>query len=521
MKLARRDYEGRSWIKIGDEPTDLVIGVFKLNSDGTDYDYDNPKNFYKRIKTVHPEAQNAMEIEQKNLDILQKWILKSHKDAILNNVDISNGLHGKFTFSCFINGGWTDEEPMTLNEIFEKYKKCFLGWEFVHAFIRIEAQMLEYEQQNVIEVSPEIEDIIEMGDIMEIESGINGEDFDDETYGEGSDQEFDSFNNQEEWIEPDNYNGDDTNDYGIPNEYPTNIHETSYKCENCDKLFWNPENLTAHVKNVHERVKEFQCNECEEAFFYKFQLSSHQRRIHEGVTNDFSCEPCGKEYRSKWSLKMHVNSVHDKVTYPCDFCEKIYKEETGLQYHVQSKHIEGNDVYQCQQCDSSFVMEARLRNHVKVVHEKVKDVPCPRCEKMFKNNSDMKVHVKLIHDKIRDYVCNHCNKAFGTCWTMQKHIDHVHKKIKEFKCVPCDKDFSCSSSFKKHVLRIHESGKAFNCKDCHKVFKMEYDRLKHYQIVHLKLKNYKCDFCDLTFGQSSNKHTHMKKYHLEQLNKDV
>ena len=51
MKLARRDYEGRSWIKIGDEPTDLVIGVFKLNSDGTDYDYDNPKNFYKRIKT--------------------------------------------------------------------------------------------------------------------------------------------------------------------------------------------------------------------------------------------------------------------------------------------------------------------------------------------------------------------------------------------------------------------------------------------------------------------------------------
>ena len=129
MEEVRKLYEGRSWIRKGDEPKELMIGIFEPNIDKTDYKYEKPKQFYKRIKTG-----NSTDLEQKNLQIIQKWILRSHIDIILNNVDIADSLEGKFTFSCFINGGWTDEEPMTFNGIFEKYKSCFLGWEFVHAF---------------------------------------------------------------------------------------------------------------------------------------------------------------------------------------------------------------------------------------------------------------------------------------------------------------------------------------------------------------------------------------------------
>ena len=51
MDELRKLYEGRSWIKNGGVPKDLMIGVLETNKDKTDYDYEKPKKFYKRIKT--------------------------------------------------------------------------------------------------------------------------------------------------------------------------------------------------------------------------------------------------------------------------------------------------------------------------------------------------------------------------------------------------------------------------------------------------------------------------------------
>ena len=291
MEEVRKLYEGRSWIKHGDEPKELMIGVFEPNVDKTDYDYEKPKKFYKRIKTG-----NSTDLEQKNLQIIQKWILRSHKDIILNNVNILDDLEGKFTFTCFINGGWTDEEPMTFNEIFEKYKSCFLGWEFVHAFIRIDGQntsneyfeivkMEEYDELDADEssysdtsdneTSNEEEEIIKVD--IKSQDAQSLENYEDQSLElkEILKPELTPFSNDQNTIFVDEFpmitepitshsfkeSGKSESSSNKP------IFETiDTKCDFCGKRFWDEEILRNHIYNTHEKIKTLKCDSCEESF---------------------------------------------------------------------------------------------------------------------------------------------------------------------------------------------------------------------------------------------------------------
>jgi len=69
------------------------------------------------------------------------------------------------------------------------------------------------------------------------------------------------------------------------------LSESKYKCNQCEKVFKNPQHLRRH-ETVHSGVK-FSCNLCESSFSRKDKLTAHMRKKHSQDAYDDSmlCEP--------------------------------------------------------------------------------------------------------------------------------------------------------------------------------------------------------------------------------------
>ena len=53
---------------------------------------------------------------------------------------------------------------------------------------------------------------------------------------------------------------------------------------------------------------------------------------------------------------------------------------------------------------------------------------CEQCDKSFEYQSRLRKHIKIYHDKIRDQICQHCNMAFFTLSHLNRHIKFKHEK---------------------------------------------------------------------------------------------
>ena len=80
----------------------------------------------------------------------------------------------------------------------------------------------------------------------------------------------------------------------------------------------------------------------------------------------------------------------------------IFKTDTSLE-ETQEKAL-----FQCTLCKYKTTQQGHLRNHVKMVHERIKD-KCEKCEKEFADRSNLKKHMRVAHEKVR-YKCNQCGR---------------------------------------------------------------------------------------------------------------
>jgi hypothetical protein len=56
-----------------------------------------------------------------------------------------------------------------------------------------------------------------------------------------------------------------------------------------------------------------------------------------------------------------------------------------------------------QKCDYVCSTNGSLKMHIKMVHDKIKDVKCDKCDYVCSTNGSLKMHIKVVHDKIRDF----------------------------------------------------------------------------------------------------------------------
>ena len=63
------------------------------------------------------------------------------------------------------------------------------------------------------------------------------------------------------------------------------VNTETYECDFCDKTFSRPDNVTRHIKAVHEGKKPFPCEECDKTFAEKRSLNHHMLSFHQGLYN--------------------------------------------------------------------------------------------------------------------------------------------------------------------------------------------------------------------------------------------
>ncbi|CAL8098744.1 unnamed protein product [Orchesella dallaii] len=142
--------------------------------------------------------------------------------------------------------------------------------------------------------------------------------------------------------------------------------EKIYKCDICPKTYYW-ENLLRRHKLTHLNKREFKCVVCNKLFACKSNLDNHMR-IHTGE-KPFSCSVCLRRFGSKLHAKRHERT-HQEVgnEFACVFCERQLRKKRFLDSHILL-HIKEKS-FACSLCDKSYVINDRLREHVKLAHNK-------------------------------------------------------------------------------------------------------------------------------------------------------
>ena len=127
----------------------------------------------------------------------------------------------------------------------------------------------------------------------------------------------------------------------------------------------------------------------------------------------------------------------------------------------------------------------------------------------------MRDHIKSIHEGIKEYKCEYCGKEFDKKNNLKKHIIGVHEESTEnynFVCDFCAKRFYSSSHLKRHVLQHHSENKE-KCPICGKTFSVANVLRRHIKIIHEGVGRKTCEICHKEFNWHSALKRHMKSHH--------
>ena len=202
----------------------------------------------------------------------------------------------------------------------------------------------------------------------------------------------------------------------------------NYYCEHCAKGYNDKKNYKRHLISVHGD-KRFPCTICGKDFGLETTLKAHIKTIHDCIKN-YSCEEagCGKAYATPSLLKIHVDRVHKGIRIFCELCGKAYWDQYALNNHINKMHT-GKKRFQCD---------------------------FDGCDASFDKFGDMKKHKKIDHaGDICKYQCHECGKGYNLEAVLQDHIDRIHKGIREI-CQTCGKQFTRKHSLKLH-MKVHEN----------------------------------------------------------------
>jgi hypothetical protein len=210
--------------------------------------------------------------------------------------------------------------------------------------------------------------------------------------------------------------------------------------------------------------------------------------------------------------------------------------------------------FPCDHCDTGFMEKWKLKNHIKIVHEKTRQFKCEECQLTFAYNSLLKHHKCLFK-----YRCANCDKTFGHTTQLSRHVEKCLQKVDQnsedfelhlsddeafyqepdvtlteksrdvffmeqqqesaekisnenqnLKCYfpgdhSDDKEYMEKYQLKIHVKVVLEKIRQFKCVECQLTFCYKEMLKKH------KCCKFRCDNCDKTFAFKNHWSIHAKK----------
>jgi hypothetical protein len=110
--------------------------------------------------------------------------------------------------------------------------------------------------------------------------------------------------------------------------------EAKFPCQLCPKSFNRRELLRRH-SFVHVTEKKLVCDVCHKKYASKSQLAKH--RLHH--KNLYECGLCRRQFTVMPSLQKHIRNVHDKIKdFSCVVCGYKFSQKTHLKYHLSHVH---------------------------------------------------------------------------------------------------------------------------------------------------------------------------------------
>ena len=145
-----------------------------------------------------------------------------------------------------------------------------------------------------------------------------------------------------------------------------------------------------------------------------------------------------------------MSSVNGDQDFNCIECEKVFTKKENLRTHIKSVHTKT----ECPECFQIFETRGKRDHHVKRVHKQL-FFQCSQCNFKSGEKSNLKQHVVSVHDKSHYVVCTICNAKVAKR-TLPKHIESVHENVKSFECDKCGHKTNQKSSLDLHIKVKHD-----------------------------------------------------------------
>ncbi|XP_038221161.1 zinc finger protein 62-like [Zerene cesonia] len=312
----------------------------------------------------------------------------------------------------------------------------------------------------------------------------------------------------------------------------------AYECYFCDNQYEEPAELKAHTRKAHRKSKllslevltagakidvtDLTCLICHTELNLITDFSEHLKKEHsktfDEATVDYlvplkfsgdklQCAICAETFLYFKLLYEHMKK-HIR-NFECESCGCGFITRRTLRAHIR-RHDNGE--YKCNHCSKVFFTKARVRNHQKQVHFKVKRNKCSYCDEKFNDLMKKKKHECDVHGaKKQTFVCQACERQFQSQKSLACHIKEYHLMIRNHKCTVCEQTFVTPLALREHMVK-HTRARDFICKVCNKGFSRRYTLVEHMRI-HMNDRRHKCELCGSAFIQKSSLRNHIATKH--------
>ncbi|XP_063618283.1 zinc finger protein 652-A-like isoform X2 [Cydia splendana] len=132
------------------------------------------------------------------------------------------------------------------------------------------------------------------------------------------------------------------------------------------------------------------------------------------------CKACPKLFVSRGGRRRHFNIHHLGRKAKCDICNGHY---VHLNTHIMQVHKKAELRFACVTCGRRCVSRPALDKHM-YTHAKTVDklFECDLCHKKFTFKNQLKDHIKRVHENVKDYQCEHCSKTFFSKYEVISHL---------------------------------------------------------------------------------------------------
>ena len=271
-----------------------------------------------------------------------------------------------------------------------------------------------------------------------------------------------------------------------------------YKCAQCEYSNFSEKKVHLHMKNVHNKVKDLSCSMCGFMTGWPHDLAKHVKINHNKIPGSsprkaemdyttvgprkkiqkldtpisdsvpeenpkrskFECGQCSYSSYFESKLNFHNKIKHSKASAPDEIihnAENDTNTEGSLEAeeNIQKADPPMKSKYECTLCDMSSDKEHAVKMHTKVVHNKVKDFPCPMCKYLSGRPADLRSHIKR-HDNPCEFTPLFSDGGVQT--TDDKAVKYVLKKIKHFACPRCKYLTRWLVDLRRHLSAQHGDG---------------------------------------------------------------